>query len=500
MHLVPGLVARVVFTAFTASLSLSCSSERGETGVGLGNSEQGERDDLPDQADAGSSNTLDSGVGASTFDKNPEVPPSGTPTSAPPATSELESPPATAVPLPCKLEFSVETEDSGGNSRKEGAIWITDKHGVALRVLEAWWHRYPQAPRLNKLRATFGLSDLRVGTRLDHRVTWDCTDLNGELVPLGTYAVHVHAATNRTTPAPYFAIPFEHTGTVPLKETIAPIRGFRGATLSYEPEDASSALAPEPTCTEFSTSAADWCELTTSCPGALKQTSCWVDPYPGLVRCACADADGYHELVASGVAPAEACHAARDECQNPSSLGPRECELSFSSEEADQCSLSRECWLPATRNGITLGYSSTSTGVSCSRANDQSDLHCACDGPSIDSFTIYLDPNPSTRGLCEELINVCDEDIVFEKPNCDPITSGASDTSCDASRECRRRGVTTSGRQVLEHPVSANSHCTRADTASTAWQCSCDGAEVSLVEGEDGLQVCAQALEGCAPQ
>lgn len=37
------------------------------------------------------------------------------------------------------------------------------------------------------------------------------------------------------TEAPYFSVPFEHTGAASLNEQVAPQYGFKGATLTYEP-------------------------------------------------------------------------------------------------------------------------------------------------------------------------------------------------------------------------------------------------------------------------
>jgi hypothetical protein len=146
------------------------------------------------------------------------------------------------VQMACKLEFSVETQDYGGEYAplNNGRIWITDKEGVGVRSLNGWGGRRSSGRALMRWKAMSVVPDAVTSASLRtygaHDVSWDCTDANGDLVPLGTYIIHVEFSSSGGA-APYFAIPFEHAGTMPLAETVAPMRGFAGATLRYKPGD-----------------------------------------------------------------------------------------------------------------------------------------------------------------------------------------------------------------------------------------------------------------------
>lgn len=497
----PRLIAEIVLSAIALNLSLGCNSGRSETrfsgaagGADAGDGSEGE-------PPAGPMTSFDSGAEATSIAPSPEASPTGTttPPPAPEPSSSSETPaPTPTGPEPCQLEFSVETADFGSGQRNEGAIWITDAAGVAIRVLKGWWRRSPQSSGLGRLTSSLGYDGRGIGllSHQAHSVTWDCRDSHGNVVPFGTYVVHVEVASRNPKPAPYFAIPFAHTGTTPLEESVASIRGFKGATLSYRPDNGRSGTPPEPMCTEFSTRAADWCESTTSCPGALEQTTCWTN-YEGRTLCACSATSGFQQFRVLGITASDACASAREECRNPSPVGPKECEPRLAVAK-DNCSLTRECWLPSTRNGITFARSSASTVASCGRGDDPN-MNCSCSGPVFDSFTFTLGSGVSTIGLCEEVMNVCDEDVAFENPSCTTISSEASNSSCYATRECTRTGVTASGKVVRSAPDSYSAGCSRPDATSPTWLCACNGVEVAPGEGDDGLVLCEQTVERCSP-
>jgi hypothetical protein len=324
--------------------------------------------------------------------------------------------PASNLGQPCTVEFSVKTEGYGGmfGQNNTGAIWITDKDGAPVRLLEGWIGNSGRRV-LKRWKSTRvgmdAISSASIRPHQTHDVSWDCTDQAGQLVPLGTYVVHVEVASSNTD-IPYFTIPFEHTGTLALEETVAPIRGFAGATLKYQPENGASGAPPPPVCKELLMTGKEspWCELSTSCPGAMEQTSC-EQHVQGQTYCTCSSTSGLREVRLPDVTTPDACAAAREQCQD---LEPvvtqRECSFTplfyLTASGAPACSLTKDCLFIAIDQGITLGPRRTVAAVDCEQVG--SGWRCNCSNyKQVDRFSFDLEDGADACGralsACEEL-------------------------------------------------------------------------------------------------
>ncbi|MEN9579628.1 MAG: hypothetical protein RJA70_2637 [Pseudomonadota bacterium] len=487
----------IASTAAGASLSFGCTSEGGVAPASQHlHSDAGSLSEYQDAGDYADSSA----------DTPPEAPsttettPTPVTTSPPPmttgvSTSENPSPP----PQGCNLEFAIETEEYPLNKymgRHVGAIWITDQQGVSVRLLQGWGGARAAA-RLKRWTSTKGPTDVTSSATLlqheAHHVTWDCTDANGEPVPFGTYVLHTQQSNISGPVAPYVGLSFEHSGVTPLEYTIGPRPGFKGGALKYEPKGGAT-TPPVPMCQDFFITTAGWCEMGSTCPGSIEQTSCWTDP-DGQPWCGCGSASETPALRVSGARASEACAAARAECHAPSPLGPRECAAVASSESPESCSSERECWFPSTGGAISFAHA-TNTRLGCTRGAD--DWECRCTGPTASS-SFNRSQASSPGAPCEETLDVCYEEITYEEQiTCDPDSTSLSQADCSLYRTCSRHGVTTSGQVVSQSLDPYFVTCARMDNATTQWQCDCAG--VASEQTGDGLDVCQQAMEGCMPQ
>jgi hypothetical protein len=158
------------------------------------------------------------------------------------AVVEMTAPPPTPMmTAPCRLEFSVKTEDYGGKygNKNSGAIWVTKADGTHIRTFEVWaqrrahhLHHWVDGTGEDRVDAVSGATLLEQKL---HVVTWDCKAKDGTVLPYGAYLIHTEF-TSVAGQGPYLQTPFER-GPQPVEVTSAPIKGLpMGATLKYQPQ------------------------------------------------------------------------------------------------------------------------------------------------------------------------------------------------------------------------------------------------------------------------
>jgi len=95
-----------------------------------------------------------------------------------------------------ELTFTVRTVSAGGNYSPKHilAIWIEDMDGF-VKTRKAMANQRIQYLYTWKAASNFNVVDAITGSTLNshqtHTVTWDCTDLDGNLVPDGDYTIWV---------------------------------------------------------------------------------------------------------------------------------------------------------------------------------------------------------------------------------------------------------------------------------------------------------------------
>ncbi|MEN9581890.1 MAG: hypothetical protein RJA70_4899 [Pseudomonadota bacterium] len=500
LHAARVIALLTTLTVAVAGFGMSCTPDR-EPPDATGSGHAGDSD----------SGTPDSGAGAvparpSASDSppppDPPPPPEQSPFLPEPTPSATAMEPLPEPQVPCNFEFSVETTAHGAKyaPRNAGVIWITDTAGVGIRVLERWGIRSERY--LTRWQTTRGALDIvSAGSHSQygaHHVSWDCTDANGQLVPFGTYIVHVQIASSRVD-SPYFSVAFEHSGTTPLEETVAPIRAFRGGKLRYQPGNGAVGAAPEQVCKESSMSVLDWCEMSTSCPGSLEQVSC-TQVSPDQTDCTCSTTTELERPSVSGVPIQEACAAAHKQCQTTPSAGPLvSCLLEPGSylppETPVTCSLQKRCSIPgASQAGTWRG-----TTIDCRPQG--SDWSCNCSPEGIPhSFFFSLERSPGALPSCGELVDSCEESVTFNGPVvCNPPSVSITPTTCVVSEECTQSGVTASGRAVFRRVYPRRSSCRQLGDGSATWYCSCNYGPETQVVNSDVNTVCLEAFASCLP-
>jgi hypothetical protein len=161
-----------------------------------------------------------------------EVPPEPTPAEPSPAPE----------PQPCHFELTLQTTGStamfGFNwaPNNYGALWVSDAQNGFIRTFELWAGRH-----INDLRQwasqtgsnqVDAISGATQSSHQTHTVTWDCRDLDGELLPYGSYVFH--AEVTEGGQGPYMEIPFE-IGTASADFTPPDQDGFLSIRLAYSP-------------------------------------------------------------------------------------------------------------------------------------------------------------------------------------------------------------------------------------------------------------------------
>ncbi len=149
------------------------------------------------------------------------------------------SPPPTPEPQPCNFEFTVQT--GGGNPtpwspNNYGAFWMSDDSNGFIRTFEVWGTRHirdlGQWGSQTGSSTVDAISGATLSNHQSHTVTWDCTNLQGELVPFGTYVLHAEVTEGGA--GPYMEIPFE-VGPNPVDLMPADQTGFSSMRLTYSP-------------------------------------------------------------------------------------------------------------------------------------------------------------------------------------------------------------------------------------------------------------------------
>lgn len=133
---------------------------------------------------------------------------------------------AGAAPPACTVTFKFTTLDNHGrySPSNVSAVWVTDSSGAFVRTLEENGYvrqshlvQWEQASRGSKVDAVTGATNRSFRA---HQATWDCTDAQGNVVPLDGHALNAEFASDNGglfgVPAPFLTVPFgPGTTTVP---------------------------------------------------------------------------------------------------------------------------------------------------------------------------------------------------------------------------------------------------------------------------------------------
>jgi hypothetical protein len=145
-------------------------------------------------------------------------------------------------PQPCNFQLSLNTTPNTGavgrtySPNNYGALWVSDDSGGFIRTFELWAGRHindlsqwRNQTGSNQVDAVSGATLRSHGT---HTVTWDCRDLDGEILPDGSYVFH--AEMTEGGQGPYMEIPFQ-IGAESLDVTPGDQNGFLSIHLTYSP-------------------------------------------------------------------------------------------------------------------------------------------------------------------------------------------------------------------------------------------------------------------------
>lgn len=142
------------------------------------------------------------------------------------------------------LTFTAKTVSNGATYSPKNvlAIWIKDASGnfvisrkVMANARKQHLVKWMASSGNNSVDATTGAT---LSNHQTHTVTWDCRDLNGNLVPDGDYQVWIEYTSrnsaNGGSPGPSYSITFTK-GTETFNPTIPDEAYFINMTLLYEP-------------------------------------------------------------------------------------------------------------------------------------------------------------------------------------------------------------------------------------------------------------------------
>jgi PKD repeat protein len=137
-----------------------------------------------------------------------------------------------------EMTFSVRTVTVNGDfsPRHVLAIWVEDDAGfVKTRKLRGdkrkqYLYTWNSNTGSNVTDATTGAT---LSSHQAHSVTWDCRDVNGDLVPDGTYKVYVEF-TEEHAQGPIYSVSF-NKGPEPVSVTPGDETNFKDIELSFEP-------------------------------------------------------------------------------------------------------------------------------------------------------------------------------------------------------------------------------------------------------------------------
>lgn len=236
-HHVPP-VASWTLTLVTAALAASCYSAAG------GDAEFWAP--LPGESSVGGAGGT-AGIGGSSAATNPASTSSGNgPSSAvssgsgaQAATSSGASTGAgqpTGMPK-LTLDFTTVTFKGEYAPKNVGAVWITNDQNVFVKTLERWavkrskyLVKWKAASGSNVVDAVTGATRSKHGP---HSLSWDGTDVSGNLVPDGTYRVYMEF-TEKNGAGPWTSIDVVK-GASPADITPADLAAFTGQHVTYTP-------------------------------------------------------------------------------------------------------------------------------------------------------------------------------------------------------------------------------------------------------------------------
>ncbi|APR82054.1 Hypothetical protein A7982_07403 [Minicystis rosea] len=137
------------------------------------------------------------------------------------------------------LAVSFTTATFGGeySPRNVGAVWVENGQGAFVKTLEVW--AVKRIKYLTKWRAASGgnVVDAVTGATRSkhgsHALTWDITDVGGNVVPDGTYRVNVefteYNGSGKTTLLEFVK------GAAPVDLVPADLPNFKGQHLTFTP-------------------------------------------------------------------------------------------------------------------------------------------------------------------------------------------------------------------------------------------------------------------------
>ncbi len=140
---------------------------------------------------------------------------------------------------PGTVTFTVKTLSAGGNYAPKHvlAIWV-EKDGVFVKTRKAMANQRKQYLYTWKAVSNYNVTDAITGSTLSshqtHTIEWDCTDLDGNIVPDGMYTMRIEF-TDKHAQGPLYSIDFMK-GTEAIALTPPDQQYFINMEFSYEPE------------------------------------------------------------------------------------------------------------------------------------------------------------------------------------------------------------------------------------------------------------------------
>ncbi len=140
---------------------------------------------------------------------------------------------------PGTVSFTVKTVTAGGNYAPKHvlAIWI-EKDGVFVKTRKAMANQRKQYLYTWRASSNYNVVDAITGSTINshqtHTIEWDCSDLNGNIVPDGNYTLKIEF-TDKHAQGPLFSIDFMK-GTEAVVLTPPNQTNFINMSFSYTPQ------------------------------------------------------------------------------------------------------------------------------------------------------------------------------------------------------------------------------------------------------------------------
>ena len=137
------------------------------------------------------------------------------------------------------VSFTVKTVSAGGNYAPKHvlAIWI-EKDGVFVKTSKAMANQRKQYLYTWRASSNYNVVDAITGSTINshqtHTIEWDCTDLNGNIVPDGNYTLRIEF-TDKHAQGPLYSIDFAK-GTEPFVLTPPNQTNYINMQFTYTPE------------------------------------------------------------------------------------------------------------------------------------------------------------------------------------------------------------------------------------------------------------------------